>query len=270
MQDKRVGVTSRRGNTYSSGIARIMIPYGVDRDTFVNECYLRSEVSIQPEWNNSIHRVRIDKDVLQQIQFPKTDKELGSQVVFVTIPKWKFPIIVACIDSVQEYGTLKENQFSLIKRTDFGSVSIIGDGKGQLSISVSSEAKKRGLLNISISNPDNTAKLKLNINGTADITASDKVSLLSNSEVDVKVTDGEIESILNITKDEIKQVSASIKHNEGNESMLLGNSTISLLQELINYISTGVVMGMPLSTAANIAQLATQLESLLSQKSTLE
>ena len=272
MQDKRVGIASIRGSSYSAGVANIIIPPDVDRDTFVAECLRIGRVSIQPEWNNSIHRVKCDKGVLQQIRFPtlEDDDIQGSQVVFLTMSKQQQPIVIACIDSIVEYGSLDENQFQLSKRTDFGSVSIIGDGKGRLSVSISSEAKKQGLFDISITNPDDSAKLNVNVRGTSSITTSGKTSLLSNAEVEVKVTDGETESYLSITKDEILQISESIKHNSGKEPMLLGQSTIDLLQEFINLVATSIVMGQPLSNAANIARLATQLNSLLSQKSTLE
>jgi hypothetical protein len=275
VQDKRVGVTSVRGNVYPSGVGQIMIPYEVDRDSFVKDCLATGFVSIQPQENNPIHRVRCDKWVLQQIDFPSSYKELGSYVAYINMPKTKKPIVVACIDSIFEYGSIKENQFKLFKQTDLGSVSIVGDGKGALTISVSSEASRQGRVDINLSNPDNTTEFNIIANGAMSVTTTGKTSLLSNSEVDVQVTDGkEATSSFNITKDEIRQVSSSIKHNEGLEPMVLGNTILEKIDKILDLLVAAKVattIGLqPLTNFAEFQALKGELEEFLSTKSTLE
>jgi hypothetical protein len=264
MIDKRVGVASKHGSVYSCGVGRIAIPYGLDRDSFVKQCYIDGMVSVQPELNNLLNRVRIDRDVLQQIEFPASFKELGSLVVYVNLPKTHQPIVVACVDSITNYGDLNENQFRIRKVTEFGSVSIFGDGKGNMSINVDSQREKRGRFDISIVNPDNTAEFNVITKGTTNIYSSGKISVRSSDEIALEATDGSDTSKVTINKD-------TVSHNEGNEPMLLGQTTIDLLQDLIQLIATGIATsGAPLSTAPQITQLASSLNSLLSEKSKLD
>ena len=77
MIDKRVGVTSTDGVVYSSGKGRIAIPPEVDRDIFVQSCLSTGLVSVQPELNGIINRVKCDRSILQQITFPKNSNEFG-------------------------------------------------------------------------------------------------------------------------------------------------------------------------------------------------
>lgn len=183
IEDKRVGTVSVAKDTYSCGVGRIVIPYKADREQFIKTCFSTGLVSIQPEVNNPIHRCRIDVNTLQSINFPLNSSELGSYVAYLNIPKHKHPVIIACIDSMFEYGSLKENQFKLQKRTDFGNVVLLGDGNGSLTISVESDKNEKGRIDINLSNPNNSAQFNLNIKGTASVNATGLVNVSSDTEI---------------------------------------------------------------------------------------
>jgi hypothetical protein len=263
MEDKRVGVVSSGGSVYSSGIGQICIPPNVDRNSFVQSCLTTGFVSVQPQQNSAIHRIRCDKWILQQIDFPKNSKEFGSYVVFVNEPKSKQPFVIAHFNSLDEYNDLNENQFRLFKQTKYGTVGLVGDGSGRMSISIVSEKDKQGRFDISLSNPDSTAQFNINIKGSTNIYSSGVVSVSTNDEIRLEATDGTDASTISITKDRIS-------NDSGEEPMMLGQSTVDLLREFINLVATSTNAGGALSNASNISALAQQLDSLLSQKSNLE
>ncbi len=200
MIDKRVGIASTRGKVYPMGIAQVCVPPVVDRDQFVKSCLTTGLISIQPQVGGAIHRVPCDKTTLQTIDFPSTSKEFGSYIVYVNDPKTKLPYVIATFLSIQEYSDLNENQFKLSKSTEFGTVSIIGDGKGRIAINVQSEKGKQGRFDINLSNPDNTAQFNVNTKGVTNVYSSGKVSVQSNDEIALEATDGTDTSSLSITK----------------------------------------------------------------------
>ncbi len=245
MIDKRVGITSRRGHTYSSGIGRIMVPPQVDRDSFVKNCLLTGYVSIQPEFNNAIHRVKCDKGILQTLEFPTDTTELGSQVVYINLPKSKLPVVIANISSITEYNQISENQFDFSRSTEFGAVSIVGDGKGRLSISVSADKPKSGAIDVNLTSVDDSAKFTINVAGS--------VSLSASKQVDIK--------------------SPLINHNSGAEPMVLGDTLLAKLSSLLDLLANETVVTsiglQPLVNAAQYSALKDELEEFLSTKSKL-
>jgi len=263
MQDKRVGTISTKGRVYHFDIGYITIPPEIDRGTFVQSCLTTGFVSIQPIVGPAIHRVRCDKWILQLLEFPASSEEFGSLVGYCRDPKKKEPYIVSVYDKITEYNDIKEGQTAIKRSTTLGTSSVIVDGRGKLLINVSAEEEGDGRVDINITNPSNDAQFNVNLKGQMNVYASDKIHIQTNNEVLLEAVSEEESSTISITKD-------SIKHDSGSEPMLLGQSTVDILTELINLISTGLIMGQPLSTATQIAQLIPELEKLLSQKSKLD
>lgn len=247
---RQIGPNSAGGNRYTTGLAYVIIPSDVDRDSYVRECLKTGFVSIIGEENNMIPRARCDKQVLQTIDFPAKTGVLGSQVAYIVIPKYKVPFVVANVNKLNEYNDIKENQFKINRKTDFGFVDITGDGNGNLSISVSSNQAKKGKININLNNNNGDSQFNLNVRGTTTINASDKITVKSDKEVNV--------------------ISPLIKHNDGTEPMVLGQTLADILKEFIRQTSTSTNAGGPLSNASQIAALEEQVDDILSKISNLD
>tara|TARA_X000001382_G_scaffold8122_2_gene5891 strand:+ start:2360 stop:3163 length:804 start_codon:yes stop_codon:yes gene_type:complete len=264
--DKRVGITATGGRVYSVGIGQVCIPPEVDRFAFIKNCLTTGFISVQQAVGSAKHRVRCDNWTLQQIDFPENSDEFGSYVVFVTEPKSKQPFVVAHFNSAEEYNDFNENEFSLKKETDNAVVELTGNGEnGSLLLNVVSKKSKKGQVDINLTNPDNTSQFNVNIKGTANFFSTGKVNVQTYDELLLEATESseETSSSISITKDRIN-------NDKGAEPMLLGQTTIDLLREFIQLVSTSVIMGQPLSNSVQISELASQLESLLSQKSNLD
>lgn len=247
---RQIGPNSVGGNRYITGLAYVIIPSDVDRDTYVRECLKTGFISIIGEENNMIPRAKCDKAVLQTIDFPKETGVLGTQIAYIVIPKYKVPFVIANINKLNEYNDIKENQFKINRKTDFGLVDITGDGRGTLNISVSSNQAKKGKININLTNNDANTEFNLNVRGAINIISSGKTTVKSESEVNV--------------------VSPLIKHNDGSEPMVLGETLAELLKEFIRQTSTSTNAGGPLSNASNIAALEQKVDDILSQISNLD
>lgn len=245
-----IGPISVGGDKYITGFGYVIIPSDVDRDMYVRECLKTGLINIVGEENNMIPRVKCDRGVLQTLDFPVKSGVLGSQIVYLVLPKYKVPIVVANINKLTEYNDIKENQFRLNRKTDFGFVDITGDGKGRLSISVNSNQSKGGQIDINLNNKNDDTKFKVNIRGTSEIITSGKTTLKSESQVDV--------------------IAPLINHNEGGEPMVLGDTLAKILKDLIDLTSKSTNAGGPLSNAANIAALLKEVDKILSKKSKLD
>ena len=249
MIDRRIGTNSVSGRRYSSGLAYVIIPFNQDRDQYVRECLRTGFLTVVQEENNAFV-VKCDRGILQSIDFPSEIGILGSQLAFVVVPKYKFPIVVANIDNLDQYNDLKENQFRLFKQTDVARVGIVGDGKGNLSISVSSDQDNKGQINIDLVNKNSSAKFNINTRGTFNLNVSGNTTIKSEEQIDV--------------------VAPKINHNDGNEPMVLGDTLAQLLKDLIQLTSTSTNSGGPLSNAGDIAALEQQVDNILSEKSNIE
>ena len=267
MEDKRVGLAPTKGNYYPFETGYICIPPEVDRDKFVKNCLITGFVSIQPIVGGAIHRVRCDKWILQQVDFPASSKDQGSLVGYCVDPKKKSPYIVSCYDKINEYHDLDENQFKLQKSTDDGSVTVLGDGNGRLLINVSANKANKGRIDINLTNLDDTTQLNVNLKGSATIYASGKVFTQTNDEILLEATDNEDTSSISITKDRIN-------HDGGSEPMALGNTLKTLIEEIIDeadtlatesskiVVPTGVgPSGVPIN-ATKFVQISTNLKSI--------
>ena len=264
MIDKRVGISATGGKTYPFELGYVCIPPDVDREAFVKHCLTTGTISVQPTVNSALHRVRCDALILQRIEFPEKSTEFGSIVGYCRNAKTKEPFVNSIYLDIDDYNDLEEHQARISRTAEGkGTATVQVDGKGSALISVSSEKKNKGSLEINVSNSTDTAKLNQSVKGTTKNYSSKRYDVESNEEIKLKTVEGEEESSITIDKE-------TIKHNAGSEPMLLGQTTIDLLQEFIQLVSTSVIMGQPLSNSVQIQELATKLNDLLSERSFLD
>lgn len=114
----------------SIGIGFLVIPEGVDRNSFIEQCYNKEKFVIMNENGELIMNVLCSKHVLNYLKFPKDPKEeiqLGSQVIYVTYPKQNVPIIIGILakEGISDYYS--ESGFDNSKMLNDCSVGISGN-----------------------------------------------------------------------------------------------------------------------------------------------
>jgi hypothetical protein len=235
-------------NRYAIGTCYVIIPAGVDRDSYVTNCYRNGRVSVQCEDGSFIPNIPIGLSILKDIDFPTDIKQLGSQLIYNTMPLHNQPIIVDRILKDDESLDLIENQFKLEKYTDSGSVSISGIAKdGNLFINVDGKAGDGGKIYINVGNDESTGGIVLNLKGDLQAELQDMV---------LNILKG-----LNIkTKEDININSESkVNLGDGSEPILKGDSSVTQLDALqtkVDLIRSAIENGVPIAQDGGVGYQA--------------
>lgn len=117
------------------GTGYIVLPEGVSRDEYVNSCFNREQFSIVTNDGEYIPNVLATKQVLNDLEIPKTFKQLGTQVLFLNSPDQNRPIIYATLakKGVSEFRT--EDDFISKKTLDGGEVGEVVNTKNHSFVS---------------------------------------------------------------------------------------------------------------------------------------
>ena len=143
----------------------IILPSGVDRDTFIQQCYRWERVSVLTEGGGGvIHECYISREAIRDIEFPQTVEQLGSCVSFLTDIHSAHPIIFGVFSKEDESQLLREGYFEWSKKSGSDSVTVSGDAKlGILNLSVDGGTLSQ--LNITVSNKAKNAVVNLRCRG---------------------------------------------------------------------------------------------------------
>lgn len=265
------------------GIARVILRTSSDRANFIKHCYQTSTISIVARENfDVVHEVDVDPEVLQRIIFPQED-ELGSTVVWVNIPHYNRPVIVAILNNKNEMSHFEEGEFAFRRDGEDGSVSIQGIARGaQINISAQSTTKRGGSVRINIGNSANEGKLEIALSGSLLLDAISSTSNFRDFE-ETNVWDGEAGSKKTFRKVTNDQVEERIKegtsgHKFDEEVYVIGDGSMtaviaeelekfqhSVIDELAKSTTTTSLGTMPLLNAAQITALKQSTEAQYSR-----
>lgn len=265
------------------GVARVILRTDSDRAEFIKHCYQTSTISIVARENFDVmHEVEVDPEVLQRINFPAED-ELGSTVVWVNVPHYNRPIIVAIINNKNEMSHFEEGEFAFRKDGEDGTVSIQGLARGaQININATSTTKRGGAVRINIGNLANEGKLEVTISGSLFLDAISATSNFRDFE-ETNVWDGEADSKKTFRKVTNDQVEERIKestsgHKFDEEVYEIGDGGVTaviaeelekfqhdVIDELAKSTTTTSLGTMPLLNAAQITALKQKTSAQYSQ-----
>jgi len=281
-------------NNISVGLGYIVVPFGVDRDKFVQSCYRRERVHIAIERGSMVKNCYIDSSVLQRIQFPETNTKLGSQIVFVMEKFKKTPFVIACVTRNSERIISDEESINIQKSFNKGLLSIVGKGDGNLFINLESLDQSKLIINLTGNNPilDIKSEGTIILYSKNDITINSSKTIVKNFLND----DGLVEKSLTLdveglryedgkgNKFTIDYTNNKIIHNEGSQPIPLGTELKDQLDKLNKkfnkfldtYINTPVVPsdgGKAIQTAVQIATVSMKdadFDNINSEKSFID
>lgn len=205
----------RRGRRYNQaptvGYGYIIIPFNVDAEEYISNCYTRERVCIMAEHGGSIVKdCYISKQALRDIEFPDISDnnkyKTGSAIVYIADGFNNKPTIIGVLSKEDETQLLNEFKFKNSKYYKKNSVIIEGDAQeGVLGISVN-DGEDEGVININIKGKTG-GKLNINCQSEATVFANSKIHLKTTGEVEITTynsSDGEINSSFKIDAENVE------------------------------------------------------------------
>jgi len=223
------------------GSGFIIIPEQIDRQEYINFCRSTQQATILTVDGNYIPDVFILNHVMDEIVYPPTFKEMGSQVLFVSMPYSSRVVIIGTIPKQGESRFIGEGDFD-VKRSLGGSVvEISGSAKdGNINIVLNTNSKA----NLNVKCYGDESLINIETDGKTQIKASKNVTVQAFNDVNIEA--------INIDGEKLSKIylkDGKIILNEGTEPMLLGNTTqeqLDILQAkvdlIINAIENGVAI----------------------------
>jgi hypothetical protein len=233
------GVGRRHPYNYSDslGVGYIFIPEnykGSSRVDFIEECYRRERVSIIIEGGTTKHDCYITQEALQNITFPSNcvsdgEDALGSVVIFLTEESRDHPVVIGTLSKPDGSKLLKEDSVRLFRYSDGNYAAIMVDGKtGSINVSTFSRSGVNGgNLEINVSNQNKSAKLSVNVKGSVEIEATEKIKINGAKNIE-----------LNTGGDVVLHPTGKLLIGGANESVLLGDKTVEVMEDMMSLFNS--------------------------------
>lgn len=292
-----------------SGIGYIVIPKDANTAEYVQRCYRNHSVSISGGYDSTyMHGVKITEEALNKIKFPDNDDGLGSAVVWLRDSFTNRAVVIGTLKTAGESNMVQGSQQRLVQETAQSVVEMFLDALN-CTINVNAQGNENipAVINLKASSGTDegdvvnvvsrdkiitdSRHLKINLTDDFELTINngeeDIIHIIGNEE-ELHLTDHfQNELILNeenihiidhskneiITNEENVQVlTQKFNVGSGKEQMVLGNTLVDLLGQLIDAITSMTVLthvgpsGTPLN-AATFSAIKGKLEQVLSQLS---
>lgn len=283
-----------RGNDNNisvSGVAYVVIPDGIAVADYVQQCYRNHTLSIGGGYGSTyMHNVKVAKGVLDSIQFPNNNAEQGSSVVWIRDSFTNRPIVIGVLESGVSGMTGRYEQRIYQEAANKVVEMFLDALNGGITISAVGDESSPGTVTIKATSGNDEGDVVRLVSKDL-ITADGKtVRVNLSKDVNLLINDGEndILSIVgNDTEYHIKDnygnefifnmdncqiLTPKFNVGQGTEQMILGNTLVSLLGELIDAITNLTVLthvgasGTPIN-AATFTDIKSRLETALSELS---
>jgi hypothetical protein len=267
-------------NQYEVGVGYVVLPMGVERESYIKQCFANNTISARNEQGTFFKNTMIQDDQLQNVVFPAEPGERGSVLVWNFVPKHNSPIVVAVLNLKDGYGQLtEENQWRAQKSHEGVSASL-------------NLLPKSNKLELEVSVPEGGGELHIkSIGGKLNLVATDQVDvygangarLFSKEWINLDITADDLSSVLSQISYEDGEWWIKGDANGAQEPAALGDTLKAKLEDLIDEVSSVLdniklitvptavgPSGTPLNFAAfdinkvNLATLKSQLSQILS------
>lgn len=290
-----MSLEKNRGNNNCipiSGIGYIVIPRDVNTAEYVQRCYRNHSVSISGGYDSTyMHGVKITEEALNKIKFPDNDDGLGSAVVWLRDSFTNRAVVIGTLKTAGESDMIQGSQQRIVQETAQSVVEMFLDAlnctinisaKGNenipavINLKASSGTDEGDVVNITSKDHiiTDSRHIKVNLTDDFDLTINngeeDIIHIVGNEE-ELHITDHfKNEAIFN--EENVQILTAKFNVGTGKEQMVLGNTLVNLLSQLIDAILNMTVLthvgpsGTPVNAAA-FSEIKGKLEEALSKLS---
>lgn len=280
----------------TSGIGYVVIPDVEDltREEFIKLCYKTETICLDGGLGYGLfYDVSVDREVMKSIVFNKKKGKHGSPVVWLKIPQWQKPVVIAILKYENDTFQSDEGELNHERTENGNSIYTSMSAKtGTVDLNVMANGKGNGKININLTSSTNNGELNVYIQGKSKIHSNDEIKIISDKKFILTVVDenskdrvfisyekdkgytykDEFNNELNCKSGLVEIKSKKINHNNGNEPMVLGNTLVKKLSEILDAISKLTVFTAlgPSSTPINtpefnaIKKLINEIKSELS------
>ena len=290
-----MSLEKNRGNNNCipiSGVGYIVIPKDVNTAEYVQRCYRNHSVSISGGYDSTyMHGVKITEEALNKIKFPDNDDGLGSPVVWLRDSFTNRAIVIGTLKTAGESNMVQGSQQRLVQETAQSVVEMFLDALN-CSINISAQGNENipAVINLKASSGTDAGDvvniiskdrinadgrhIKVNLTEDFELTINngeeDIIHIVGNEE-ELHITDHfKNEAIFN--EENVQILTTKFNVGTGKEQMVLGNTLINLLSQLIDAILNMTVLthvgpsGTPVNAAA-FSEIKGKLEEALSKLS---
>lgn len=284
----------------SAGVGYVVIPRGVERDQYVENCYRTHTVTIQGGYGyGEFGEVYVSQSAIQEIEFPSGIEgadRYGSAVVWIRDDATRAPVIVATVRRQDHYYELGEGVRRLAVGLENGSsVELRMSRDGVLQISVVGGSESPASATIKVTSPNGDSRLTVDCDNEVVVNVGKKLQVTTPGTIEARFVDDQMDEKTVIRfqpskgleyKDEfgntitaedgrVHVVSKEISHNDGNEPMVLGDSLAKFIGDFLDAVTRLTVMTpvgastVPVNVSEFVA-LKSRFEEFKSKKSNLE
>lgn len=290
-----MSLEKNRGNNNCipiSGVGYIVIPKDVNTAEYVQRCYRNHSVSISGGYNSTyMHGVKITEEALNKIKFPDNDDGLGSAVVWLRDSFTNRAVVIGTLKTAGESNMVQGSQQRIVQETAQSVVEMFLDALNcTINISAQGNENIPAVINLKASSGTDAgdvvniiSKDRVNVDGRhMKVNLTDDFELtINNGEEDILHIVGNEEELHIIDRfkneaifneENVQILTTKFNVGTGKEQMVLGNTLIDLLSQLIDAILNMTMLthvgpsGTPVN-AATFSEIKGKLEEALSKLS---
>lgn len=290
-----MSLEKNRGNNNCipiSGIGYIVIPKDTNTAEYVQRCYRNHTVSISGGYDSTyMHGVKIMEEALNKIKFPDNDDGLGSAVVWLRDSFTNRAVVIGTLKTAGESNMVQGSQQRIVQETAQSVVEMFLDALN-CTINVSAQGNENipAVINLKASSGTDEGDVVNIISKDRIVTDSRHIKVNLTEDFELTINNGE-EDILHIAGNEeelhitdhfkneaifneenVQILTTKFNVGTGKEQMVLGNTLVDLLSQLIDAILNMTVLthvgpsGTPVN-AASFSEIKGKLEEALSKLS---
>lgn len=290
-----MSLEKNRGNNNCipiSGVGYIVIPKDVNTAEYVQRCYRNHSVSISGGYNSTyMHGVKITEEALNKIKFPDNDDGLGSAVVWLRDSFTNRAVVIGTLKTAGESNMVQGSQQRIVQETAQSVVEMFLDALNcTINISAQGNENIPAVINLKASSGTDAgdvvniiSKDRVNVDGRhmkVNLTEDFELTI-NNGEEDILHLVGNEEELHIIDRfkneaifneENVQILTTKFNVGTGKEQMVLGNTLIDLLSQLIDAILNMTMLthvgpsGTPVN-AATFSEIKGKLEEALSKLS---
>lgn len=173
----------------SVGLARVIVPSGVDRDQYVADCYRTGRIDLYDESQGTyLKQCYATNEVLANLRFPRGVGDIGDPVVWVAQPTiFNRPMVVGTFPSGDRMRLGTDQTIEIHKEWDKGYVDVTADAKdGSLNVVVHGQEKSGGTVRVSVLG-DEKSILEVKSDGLVSVESGKELRVRSYERIDIQL-----------------------------------------------------------------------------------
>jgi hypothetical protein len=171
------------------GLARVIVPSGVDRDQYVADCYRTGRIDLYDESQGTyLKQCYATNEVLANLKFPRGVGDIGDPVVWVAQPTiFNRPMVVGTFPSGDRMRLGTDQTIEIHKEWDKGYVDVTADAKdGSLNVVVHGQEKSGGTVRVSVLG-DEKSVLEVKSDGLVSVESGKELRVRSYEKIDIQL-----------------------------------------------------------------------------------